>query len=420
MKAPSLEKPPTSISPEQAGAPSALPLVDFSRLRASLTQRCDEESACLALLEQRPYLFALSAAHLAREEEAQMRATIAAVEAVVALPAYRDAVLARSAPIVRFDPGTRGVFLGYDFHLTDGMPQLIEINTNAGGGLLNILLAHALVGGNADAASREDAFVAMFREEWRLQRGDRPLRTVAIVDDDPAGQYLYPEFLLFQALLRRHGLQAEVADAGALTYRDGVLRHGETAIDLVYNRVTDFMLEQPAHAALRHAYLDGAAVVTPHPRAHALYADKRNLAWLCDAARLRQMGAGDAAMAALVRSVPSTVEVAPGNAEALWCERRRLFFKPIHGFGGRGAYRGEKLTRRVWQDIVTGQYVAQAYVPPSERLLCDAATPVSLKVDFRHYVYAGVTQLVAARLYQGQTTNFRTPQGGFAPVLIDG
>lgn len=383
-------------------------------------QRCGVETACLALLEQRPYLFATSAAHLAREEDEQMRATIAAAEAVVALPAYRDAVLARSASIARFDPGARGVFLGYDFHLTDGIPQLIEINTNAGGGLLNVLLANALADGKADKIGQEDAFIAMFREEWRLQRGDRPLRTVAIVDDDPAGQYLYPEFLLFQALLRRHGLQAEVADAGALTYRDGVLRHEETTIDLVYNRVTDFMLEQPPHAALRHAYLDGAAVMTPHPRAHALYADKRNLAWLSDAESLRRMGATEAVIAALARGVPATVEVTPGNAESLWRERRRLFFKPIQGFGGRGAYRGEKLTRRVWQDIIKGQYVAQAYVPPSERLLSDAATPVSLKVDFRYYVYAGATQLIAARFYQGQTTNFRTPLGGFAPVLIDG
>jgi hypothetical protein len=26
--------------------------------------------------------------------------------------------------------------------------------------------------------------------------------------------------------------------------------------------------------------------------------------------------------------------------------------------------------------------------------------------------------LLAARLYQGQTTNFRTPGGGFAPVVV--
>jgi hypothetical protein len=38
-------------------------------------------------------------------------------------------------------------------------------------------------------------------------------------------------------------------------------------------------------------------------------------------------------------------------------------------------------------------------------------------MDLRNYVYDGEVQLVAARLYQGQTTNFRTPGGGFAPVF---
>ena len=32
-------------------------------------------------------------------------------------------------------------------------------------------------------------------------------------------------------------------------------------------------------------------------------------------------------------------------------------------------------------------------------------------------VYRGDVQLVSARLYQGQTTNFRTPGGGFAAVF---
>ena len=40
-----------------------------------------------------------------------------------------------------------------------------------------------------------------------------------------------------------------------------------------------------------------------------------------------------------------------------------------------------------------------------------------LKVDLRNYVYDGEVLLIAARLYQGQTTNFRTPGGGFAPVF---
>ncbi len=36
----------------------------------------------------------------------------------------------------------------------------------------------------------------------------------------------------------------------------------------------------------------------------------------------------------------------------------------------------------------------------------------------RAFAYAGKVQLFAARLWQGQTTNFRTPGGGFAAVRI--
>jgi hypothetical protein len=42
---------------------------------------------------------------------------------------------------------------------------------------------------------------------------------------------------------------------------------------------------------------------------------------------------------------------------------------------------------------------------------------IELKADVRLYTYAGAVLLTAARLYQGQTTNMRTPGGGFAPVL---
>jgi hypothetical protein len=101
----------------------------------------------------------------------------------------------------------------------------------------------------------------------------------------------------------------------------------------------------------------------------------------------------------------------------LWSDRRNLFFKPATGYGSKAAYRGEKLTKRVWEEIQAGSYVAQAFVPPSQRVIRDAASPLALKLDLRNYVYGGEVQLLAARLYQGQTTNFRTPGGGFAPVF---
>jgi hypothetical protein len=225
---------------------------------------------------------------------------------------------------------------------------------------------------------------------------------VAIVDDAPQSQFLYPEFLLFQRLFRRFGVEASILAPEQLA--------SERGIELIYNRLTDFYLEQAPHAALRQAYLSGAAVVTPNPRAHALYADKRNLILLSDETQLRGWGLRETTIETLRAGIPRTVPV----AEGLWSERRKLFFKPAAGHGSRAAYRGDKLTRRVWAEILRGQYVAQELVAPSERRLSAA---VAMKVDVRNYVYAGEVQMLAARLYQGQTTNMRTPGGGFAPVL---
>jgi hypothetical protein len=107
------------------------------------------------------------------------------------------------------------------------------------------------------------------------------------------------------------------------------------------------------------------------------------------------------------------------DAEQWWAERKQWFFKPVSGYGGKGAYRGEKLTKRVFEEILQSEYVAQRLAVPGERKVCvQANPPQSLKYDVRCYVYDGTIQLIAARLYQGQTTNFRTPGGGFAQVRL--
>ena len=65
----------------------------------------------------------------------------------------------------------------------------------------------------AGADHFERQIVDMFRQEWRLAGRVRPLRSIAIVDDAPEQQSLYPEFLLFQQLFARHGLHALIARA---------------------------------------------------------------------------------------------------------------------------------------------------------------------------------------------------------------
>jgi hypothetical protein len=382
-----------------------------------------------ALVRERcPHVFAARPVFVGGAELERMAAVVTAVESVVALPAYREAVFARAPDIARVEPmQARSVFFGYDFHLDQGRLGLIEINTNAGGALLNVAAARAQRGccapverllplpHTADAFERD--IVAMFRAEWRLARGDAPLRRIAIVDEAPQAQYLYPEFLLFQRLFAQHGLQAVVCDPADLRFEHGRLWHGDEVVDLVYNRLTDFALEAPASTTIREAYLARAVVLTPHPQAHALYADKRNLALLGDEATLQALGVTAETRELLLQTVPRTRIVRREDADALWQQRRSLFFKLFAGFGGRAAYRGDKLTRKVWDEILaTGHYIAQEIVLPGERLIDDGDERRPLKFDLRNYVYDGRVQWVAARLYQGQTTNFRTPGGGFAPV----
>ena len=383
------------------------------------------------IVATRPHLFSDSVVFVGEEHLRRMAAIIAAVESVIALPAYREAVLGRAGLTVQTIPAAAGVFMGYDFHLVAGEnsgPRLIEINTNAGGGLLSakLLSARLTCACCEAAASRrqftaetvEAAFVGMFREEWRRERGAAPLRRIAIVDDTPDEQYLAPEFELFRRLFVAHGIDAVIVDPRDLDYAHGRLEHAGKTIDLVYNRLTDFYLEAPASAALRAAYADAAVVLTPHPHAHALYADKRNLVLLSNAEWLREAGVPADVRTELALGIPHTVEVTAAQADRFWRERKRWFFKPAAGFGGRAAYRGDKLTRGVFETIIAGGYIAQAVAAPSERHLRSPGSEQSLKLDLRNFVYRGEVQLVSARLYRGQTTNFRTPGGGFASVLV--
>ncbi|MBD9363381.1 hypothetical protein [Methylomonas fluvii] len=382
------------------------------------------------IAKERPNLFAESAVFIDQACLDQQLAIIAALERVIALPAYQQQVLRYAPDAARFLTKAHGVFLGYDFHLSADGPKLIEINSNAGGAMINALLISAqnscceIVGNQQpgtiklsgqDTQPAETLFIDMFYREWSAERGlVAPLRSIAIVDEDPENQYLWPEFLLFKHLFEQQKIETVICDPEALNYRDGALWHGDLQIDLVYNRLTDFGLESLECQALREAYLAGAAVLTPHPRNHALYADKRNLVWLGNDDFLRTIGVDEHTRTLLREGIAHTVLVDAQNADWFWAERKQLFFKPAKGYGSKAAYRGDKLTRRVFEDILQHDYVAQTLVKPSERHL-DAG---ELKLDLRHYVYQGQTQLLCARLYQGQTTNFRTPGGGFAQVVV--
>ena len=397
--------------------------LDRQSLCEALEHEAGDPAFCETFIHPRAHLFSKVPVFLSATEVAEMQEVVAAIETTAQLAAYKAAILSWAPEISQVDHGPVGALMGYDFHLGEDGPRLIEINTNAGGAFLNALLARAQRACCAEMDmplkphTFEDMAFRMFQDEWMRQRGSGSAGRIAIVDDRPEEQHLYPEFVLVRQALAARGVDSVVADARHLRHEAGRLSVEGKPIDLIYNRVTDFAFDQPEHRALRDAYREGAVVVTPNPHNHALLADKRNLSLLSDSATLQAWGLAPTVLARL-ESVPHTILVTPENADELWRARKSLFFKPTGGHGGKAVYRGDKVTKGVWSDIAHGGYVAQTLVKPSERMIRIDDAIEARKMDVRLYTYDAQVLLVAARLYQGQTTNFRTPGGGFAPVFV--
>lgn len=390
---------------------------------------CDLQNAHGLTVRDTP-LFSALPVFVSEDEVRAMQAVIEAVTRTQRSSAWTLAV----RPDFISDGGSTGfsslpVLMGFDFHLSASGPKLIEINTNAGGSLLSIEGArfqNRLPGFDTSClkpvitpeAARQRVLQS-FTDQFVARFGRAPQR-IAIVDDAPDTQYLHAEFLLFVDLFREAGIEAVICDAADLEWTGSTLLAGGQPVELVYNRLTDFDFNLPAHAALRAALESDQILITPDPRAHALRANKENLARLTDAAFLEEIGTPEPDRRILLSGIPGTHLVKPEDDALWWANRDRYFFKPVAGFGSRGTYRGSKLTRKVFEQIIAAGYVAQEFVPPALRQSEPGPADGGrrLKFDVRCYVFEGRIDFVAARLYEGQTTNFRTPGGGFAPVYV--
>ncbi len=360
---------------------------------------------------------------LAPEHFAAIARTVALLDSLAHSPAYQAEVDAGADALVRFDPGNRGVFMGYDFHLSADGPRLIEINTNAGGALLNGLHTAALCDPVRMSCLCSDLLpvetiqariVGQFVREFRAVRGpSAELRSLAIADERPREQFLYPEFELMAKLFEAAGIRAEIVETSEL------FAPGAAGPDLVYLRDTDFILDTPRTSRLRAAYLAGDVVVTPAPREHHLLANKRRLALFSSRDALARFGVGVDDAEFLLRTVPETRVLAELGLERAWAERRALVFKPCAAYGSKSVYRGDKISRRKLDEIAAlPGFLAQARIEPGEVEVETLEGPRAMKFDVRAYAYRGEVLLLGARVYQGQVTNLRSPGGGFSAICV--
>jgi hypothetical protein len=366
----------------------------------------------------------LEAAHFAA-----IQRTVRLLFALARSSSYQAALAPFADEVARHEPGNFGVFMGYDFHLTPAGPRLIEINTNAGGALVNGLHTAALCDPVRLAClcadllpveTMEERLVAQFVAEYAAVHGAgvRP-RRVAIADENPEQQFLHAEFELMRALFERHGIEAHICDTAELKWEEGALVRNGAAIDLVYLRDTDFTLETPRTAAVRSAYLERAAVVTPAPREYFLLADKRRLALLSSPPALAAAGATAQEAALRAEVVPETRLLAELDPEQAWRERSGWVFKPATAFGSRAVYRGDKISRRRFDEVLAVPgYLAQRRAPPGEIDVDTSDGPQRMKFDVRAYAYRDEILLLGARAYQGQVTNLRSPGGGFSAICV--
>ncbi len=354
-------------------------------------------------------------------------AAVKALHAVSRRAAYSQALPAQPG-VSNVETKHESVLMAYDFHTTeDGECALVEINTNASGFMFGSLmhLAHATDGTLESFAPLNDLRDA-FARELKLGTGkDMQTSTphLAITDTDIREQKMLPEFLMYRDWMQRLGWKAEFCEPEQFEWRDGHLYNAadtapKTPVDFVYNRLTDFYFEEPQNVQLAKAFQDRSVCISPNPREYWLLADKQRLIQFTQPGFLESVGATPAEQEAIRKVMIPTYEIGDFNShDEIWQQRRGLFFKPKRSHGGKSVYRGESVSRKVFERLMAEDILIQKFTP-AQRIPTDDVRSVltNWKFDLRCFVYADRIQLSIARIYQGQVTNFASPLGGFTLV----
>ncbi len=357
-------------------------------------------------------------AHLPRQDLRQMMRLVRLLFRLSCSPVYRNLVDPELPEAARYNPGHAALMMGYDFHLTENGPRLIEVNTNAGGGYLAWLSEQRA--GKISPLYLSNRFqqrlLQSYLQEWHdFSGGHRRLARVVVVDENVEQQPLLPEMTGCCDWLNQNGIDGHVASLEELQVQsDGVYLRG-SKIDLIYNRHCDFYLETPPVSALKGAYLAGLVCLSPNPFAYGLLADKRRMVLWSDPVVVDGLELSPSSKELLQEMVPRSFLMSEQNREEIWSQRKKLIFKPVTRFGSRGVLMGKGITRQRFAEFDPQTTLVQEVVAPSVET---SETGEEFKIDLRLFVYRNHLLGVGARLYQGQVTNLRTAGGGFAPVRI--
>ena len=318
-----------------------------------------------SIQRDQPNLFSASPVFLARAQLDHMRAVIGAIESVVRSEPFRRWALDLARRRSRASIPARAASSSATISTSgpDG-PQLIEINTNAGGGLLNAALARAQRACCAEVRSGARRLARRRRPGGAFPR-HVPRRVAAAAGRGGARQHRHRRRSIRaavplprvphvpRAVRARRAAPRPSPTCAISVCASGALRAAGGRIDLVYNRLTDFYL---AGRDVR-----GAARGLRRRRGGA---DAQS-ATLCP---LRRQAASDRAVGSASgcapgASAPRCVELLAASVPRRCCSSRSharssgatastTSSSRSSGYGGKAAYRGDKLTRAMWERLL--------------------------------------------------------------------
>ncbi len=306
-------------------------------------------------------------------------------------------------------PEFPSVLMGFDFHLTDSGPKLIEINNNAAG--LCSWKTHEWLK-QPDIPELNGTLVNrlqyMFPPEWKH---------IAILDAEIEDQFFYYEMNAYARVLRDVGKKVWLVSPPSIELKENDFLYVEgIKIDGIYNRHTDFYLESQEMAHIKRAYMSGNIDLSPHPRSYALMADKTRMVDWCRKGFLGSAGLAKQDIDLIRHVLPEIKKLSDFSAEEIWKERNKYVFKPGTSHGGKGVLIGNSVRRKRFRQMLdqAENIVVQEYVPAPVLEMNQEC----FKYDIRLYMSGNVLIGLAARLFQGNVANFRHPDSGFYPIYI--
>ena len=340
---------------------------------------------------------------------AQIKKTVACLYQLKKQSFYLESLKDKMPESVRIGHPQDSVLMAFDFHLdSEGIPRLIEVNTNGSGFLIGAALAECQ---GLEYKQPLKDLASSFQMEWLKFPGriaSSP-QIAGIIDETPWSEKMIIEFLMYQDFFKSFGWNGKIYSISSLKQDSkGRLRdQNNNLVDFCYNRSTDFYFTN--NTQLKQSYKENTCAFSPHPTEYFLLSDKNRL---CEWSFYKDEWA---LLSQIKHNLLNTWKLSSENQDEAFKNRKKYVFKLAGKHGGKGVYRGKNLTSKTFNMLCQHQTVFQEYSPPP---LWRDAEGNEWKFDLRAFSYGENVQLIIARCYKGQLTNFKTFGGGMAPVTI--